>query len=494
MISSSVIPSNFDSTPSDALREMASHPGTVLVDLDETLYLRNSTEDFIGSAWPNPLAFILCKILEVARPWRLTGGMPTRDVWRVAVILLFMPWSLAVWRRAARQLGRDAANESLVATLNSCRQPKAIVTLGFGPIVAPLVAAMGLTDTSLIAMRIGSFRDRCAGKRARVAKALGEDRVRDALVVTDSLDDRDLLEACQRPLRVIWPQARFHEAFQDVYVPGLYISRVKRPNLRFIYRSIISDEFSVWVLASLMFATQPLLHIAGLALLSLSFWAIYECGYVDNDRIGARYEKDPKLSAEFFKRPIRFPTVLPWIWAAGSSVAALWLLRWPTAPAATDLVVWASVLVFTFFWFRTYNRLDKQTRIWFFAGLQMLRSMSFVTVVSVTPIGAAALVSHAFARWVPYYAYRTTGLKYNDDLVGTTRLLFFVLISGCVGAVVGWQPSWTPVEFVLLAWFIFKARRELVRSIRGAHWITGRQRSPRDDVQAPPSAQREVAR
>ncbi|MEO6269301.1 MAG: HAD family hydrolase, partial [Lautropia sp.] len=468
MVSNSAVPSSFDAMPADALREMQIHPGTVLVDLDETLYLSNSTEDFIGSAWPNALAFILCKVLELVRPWRLTGGTLTRDVWRVGIILLLMPWSLAVWRRAARRLGRNAANGRLVATLNECRQSKAIVTLGFRPIVEPLLAAMGLSDTRLLAMRIGSFCDRREGKRARVAKALGEHRVRDALVITDSLDDRDLLEACQRPLRVIWPEARFHEAFQDVYVPGLYINRVKRPNLRFIYRSIISDELSVWVLASLMVATQPLLHVAGLALLSLSFWAIYECGYVDNDRIGARYERDPRLSAEFFERPVRFPTVLPWVWAGACGVAALLLLRWPSVPTAADLLIWAGILVFTFLWFRAYNRLDKQTRIWFFAGLQMLRSMSFVAIVSVTPIGAAALVSHAFARWVPYYAYRTTGLKYNDDLVGTTRLLFFILISGCLGAVIGWQPGWMPVGFALLAWFVFKARRELIRIVRGA--------------------------
>ena len=91
-----------------------------------------------------------------------------------------------------------------------------------------------------------------------VTKALGGSQTRDSLVITDSLDDRDLLEPCQGPMRVICPDAHFHEAFRNIYVPGLYISRVKRPNLRFIYRSIISDELSVWILASLMLATQPL--------------------------------------------------------------------------------------------------------------------------------------------------------------------------------------------------------------------------------------------
>ena len=116
---------SFDTSPDDALRAVASHRGKVLVDLDETLYLRNSTEDFIGSACPAPLAFLLIKLLELLRPWRFTGGAPTRDVWRVACICILMPWSLWAWRSTARRLGRDFANQRLVASLRACRQPQA---------------------------------------------------------------------------------------------------------------------------------------------------------------------------------------------------------------------------------------------------------------------------------------------------------------------------------------------------------------------------------
>ena len=57
------------------------------------------------------------------------------------------------------------------------------------------------------------------------------------MLITDSLDDLGLLEVCLHPLRVIWPEARFREAFHDVYLPGLYTSRVKRPGTRYIYGS-----------------------------------------------------------------------------------------------------------------------------------------------------------------------------------------------------------------------------------------------------------------
>ena len=463
-----------DTRPDVALDAIQSHRGPVLVDLDETLYLRNSTQDFIGSAWPHPLAFLLMKLLDLLKPWRLTGGVQTQDVWRVGVIVVLMPWSLLAWTRKARRLGAEFSNQRLVQVLNASTAPQTVVTLGFRPIVAPLVAAMGLRQARVVAMSVWGFGERRRGKRARVAAVIGEAAVREALLVTDSLDDRDLLEVCLRPLRVIWPQARYRDAFESLYLPGLYISQVKRPGVRYIYRSIVSDEFSIWVLASITLVSQPLLHVAGLALLSMSFWAIYETGYVDNDQIGARHEKDPVLTQQFFESKVRTSTLLAWVWAAGCGLGGLLLLRWPSAPPIPDVLAWTGVLLLTYFWFRLYNRLDKRTRIWLFAGLQALRSMSFVAVVSVTLVGAAALLAHVLARWVPYYSYRLTGGEWKDGEVGSSRLLFFVLICGALMPVVGWQPFWSPVGLILLFWFAFKARRELVRSFRDAHFITER--------------------
>ncbi len=471
-------PDSFDSSPADALLALENHRGRVLVDLDETLYLRNSTEDFIGSARPALFAFLLIKLLELLRPWRFTGGAGTRDVWRVACICIFMPWSLWTWRGKARRLGRDYVNRPLVDALRTCVEPPAIVTLGFRPVVAPLVAAMGLGHLPLVAMSPWRFSDRREGKRALVAKAIGEAQVRDALLVTDSLDDRDLLEACGHPMRVTWPEARFLEAFHDIYLPGLYTSRVKRPGMRYIYRSIISDDFSIWVLASIPFALETAPHVAGLALLSVSFWAIYETGYVHNDLIGARYESKPNLTRQFHEGKVRISATLPWAWAAGCGVAGLVLLHWPLAMGVWDLLAWSAVLVLTFFWFRLYNVTDERTRIWLFAGLQSLRALSFAAVVSVTIVGALALLAHVLSRWVPYLGYRVNG-QYNDEETGTSRLLFFVVLCGGLALAIGVEPFVEPTALVLLVWLAFKARRELLRSWRRAHLFTVRSSTAR---------------
>jgi hypothetical protein len=68
----------YDASPHSALAAVRVHQGPLLVDLDETLYLRNSTEDFVDCAWPGLLALLLLRLLDAVKPWRLTGR-DTRD-------------------------------------------------------------------------------------------------------------------------------------------------------------------------------------------------------------------------------------------------------------------------------------------------------------------------------------------------------------------------------------------------------------------------------
>jgi hypothetical protein len=83
----------YTASPDATLEAVRAHDGPLLVDFDETLYLRNSTEDFIDCARPGLLALLLLRVLDVLRPWRLTGGINTRDNWRVWAILTFFPWT-----------------------------------------------------------------------------------------------------------------------------------------------------------------------------------------------------------------------------------------------------------------------------------------------------------------------------------------------------------------------------------------------------------------
>ena len=457
-----------DVSPEAAIGAILSHTGPVLLDLDETLYLRNSTEDFIDSARPRLVALLLMRALDFIKPWRWTGGEDTRDVWRVRVISFFLPWTAYRWKHEVAGLAKNFTNLRLMAALQTPGTMPIITTVGFQTIVTPLVAALGLPKARIVAARLTTFSDRRGGKLQLAICALGQDTVRRALVLTDSAQDLALLDACARPLRAIWPEARHRNALSSVYLPGQYLTHVKRPGARYIVRGILQEDFAVWVLSSIALATLPVLHVLGLFFLLVSFWAIYERGYVDNDLIAARFEAQPKLSAAFSEAPVATPRVQPWIWAFFCGAIAIALLRWPTLPVPADFVTWMAVLLATHGGFSLYNRFDKGTRVWMFAGLQFARSAAFIALVPIALIGAAALGAHVLAKWVPYYVYRLGGKEWPEAPFHLIRLLFFVVLALLVAFSQGLDTLETGTAAALLAWNLYRARQELTIAWKAA--------------------------
>jgi hypothetical protein len=455
----------YDVSPEAAISAILSHNGPLLLDLDETLYLRNSTEDFIDSARPRLLALLLMRMLDVIKPWRWTGGDVTRDVWRVRLISRCFPWTGKRWNNRVAELAKNFTNLRLMTALKAPGTAPIITTAGFQSIVAPLVAALGLPQAQIIAARLSTFADRRDGKLHLTVGALGSDTVRQALVLTDSVQDLTLLDACARPLRTVWPEACHRHALSSVYLPGQYLTYVKRPGTRYIVRGILQEDFALWVLSSIALATMPALHFLGLLFLLISFWTIYERGYVDNDLIAARFEENPKLSTEFRHAPVATPRWQPWIWALACGAIAIALLRWPTLPAAVDAISWIAVLLATHAWFTLYNRLDKDTRVWMFAGLQLARSAAFVALVPIGAIGTVALGAHALAKWIPYYVYRLGGKEWPEAPFHLIRLLFFVVLALLLGFTLGMSLLFSTTALALLAWILFRARQELATAL-----------------------------
>jgi len=460
-----------DATPDAGIAALRSHNGPVLIDLDETLYLGNSTEDFIDSARPGLIALLLMRALDLLKPWRWTGGEATRDVWRVRVVSAIFPWIGRRWRARVDELAEFFANKQLLRAVQSRSTPPIIATAGFQPIVTPLITALGLPQATVVAARLNSFEDRRRGKLGMAINALGEDTIRRGLVMTDSEQDMPLLDACARPLRIVWPGAHYRQALSNVYLPGLYLTRVKRPGERYIIRGILQEDFAYWVLGSIALAAVPVLHVLGLLLLLVSFWAIYECGYVDNDLVASWHEERPKLSPAFNVTPVATPRLIPWAWALLCGAAAVFLLRWPGYPTAVDFLKWCGVLASTHLWFRLYNRYDKNTRIWMYSGLQLARSAAFVAIVPVTVGGSLAISAHALARWIPYYVYRLGGDAWPEAPLCLSRLLFLLVLSAILAITVGLSSleNWTTLA--VFGWTVFRARHELKAMLAAAHRI-----------------------
>jgi hypothetical protein len=275
-------------------------------------------------------------------------------------------------------------------------------------------------------------------------------------------------------LRVLWPEARYVAALGAVYLPTEYLTRVKRPGERYFLRGVLQDDFAYWVLTSIALAAHPLHHVAGLMLLLISFWAIYERGYVDNDLAARDFERDPKLTAAFFDSPVATPAVQPWLWAAALGAAGIYVLRFPDLPRTPDGLRWAALLLGTYGWFRLYNRMDKSSRVWMFSVLQLARTAAFVVLVPVPLIGVAALAAHLIARWVPYYVYRYGGKSWPQLQPPLIRITFFVLLTLLLALVQGSALYANYTALALLLWTALRARRDLVLLARTARRIDGR--------------------
>lgn len=471
-MSGAASPSRHHASPEVALATIRNFNGPLLIDLDHTLYLGNSTEDFIHCARPGLLALLLLKFLELIAPWRWTGGIASRDGWRVRTICWLLPWTKANWRRRVATLAKNLTNEPLAQVLHahdqSHRGPLFIVTLGFGPIVRPLIAAMGVSPLQTVAAGLHQPRDRLQGKLALARRHLGDDLIAGALTLGDSSDDLPLLDASARALHTVWPQACFQSAFRDVYRPGRYMHEVKRPGENYLQQGILREDFAFWLLSSIGLAVFPPLHVLGLLALLLSFWTIYECGYVDNDRIAARYEQQPKLSTGYHQAAVATPALQPWLWALASGAVAIELLRWPGLPAATDFVCWLAVLATTYGWFYLYNRFDKATRVWLYAGLQLARTAAFAVLLPIAPVAALALAAHVLAKWLPYYVYRLSDGEWPETRMPLTRLLFFTLFTALLALATGFEFLLNGTAAALFGWIVFRARGDLIAIVRHA--------------------------
>jgi hypothetical protein len=462
-----------EATLDQALSAARGHAGPLLVDLDETLYLRNSTEDFIDTAVPAPLALLLIRILDVVKPWRWTGGDATRDVWRVRLISMFFPWTRARWRRRVLVLGPRFRNEALANALKSRGQPFTVVTLGFAQIVAPLVEAMDLGDRELIACDLQTASHRVRGKLAMVRKFMDEATVAEAAVISDSGTDEDLFSACGNPLLVRWRNAAYRPALQDVYLPGQYLDRIKRPGSGAL-KSVLVDDFPLWVLASLPLVLTSGWGFIGIACLFVSFWAVYEVGYIENDQVAARFESEPQLTAQFRQFDLSTIGFRPWIYAACmGSLGVLCLHHASWFDLGLAGASWVAVLLGTRVLYRLYNYSDKQTRAWLYLGLQALRVGTFAAVAPMNPVGALAAVARAASRWQIYLMYRkvrgTSGYDWTPLPERTIALALFgmLMLFGAFSGFVGLSSAGLCMLFLL--WGGILARRELVNVVGGAH-------------------------
>ena len=445
----------------DLLHQLhGAEPNTnVLVDFDETLLLRNSTEEYLDTLHPKAVGVVFLSGLDFLKPWNwLPGqlrGEISRDWVRVLLATILFPWTLLIWPWQAKKVAQTQQNQILVQALSSNPNLNVLVaTDGFRPIVAPILRHIDIASTELHACRLWlGIVDRLAGKFNRLNKTLGADTVANAIVITDSHNDIELLQATQQPFLIQWPQAQYIQAMTATYAPLLYTSRFKHSPL-YLLHGILMDQWLMLVLALSWIAPRPVLHALGLFFLVISFWCVYELGYYENDYVAEHYEKQPNVKETEFIRP-EAPLVQPWIWAGLFAAPGLFLLHWATAPELTVSSAifeqtgwlglrWFILLAITRLVYRVFNYVDKRSRVWPYLLLQYSRLPAFAVLTAISPIGGILLSAQTLTSWIRYLIYRYQG-KMNEAphailrLVTLSFLMAMLAIMDGVSAILTWQ-------------------------------------------------------
>ncbi len=455
----------FAMSEAEALAAIRGWTGPMIVDFDETLFLQNSTEAFLDGAIPAVLAAILLRLLDLCAPWRWSGGVVTRDVWRVRASLWLCPWAMRRWRARCRDLARQV-NAPLLAALRARGMPFIVASAGFAPLIRPLLDSMGCAEVPLIACAL-TREDRRRGKLAAITQAIGAEALAAAMVVTDSADDAAVLAVCARPCLTTWRDARFRRALRRVYLPGDYLVHVKRPRQAGAFRRLMTDDLGLWLLMAA--PGFDLRVLAGVTALFLSLWSVYEIGYRENDLCALRLEADPVVSPQCAGFDTeRFEAKA---WASAILLGVLGTLALRPADVAATAGAWAATLAALRAAYWWYNRLDKRTRVWVYMLLQAFRTLGIAVVMPVGTLGMMAGVTQIGARWQEYFWYRFApaqgGFRWTDTPLRLIQLLFFLLCLGALARsgvdVVTWQAA------ALLAWSAILARKDIRATIAGAH-------------------------
>jgi hypothetical protein len=446
-------------SPSEAIEIARDFSGTVIVDLDETLYLRNSTEQFISLATPGVLAALLLRMLDWIKPWQWTGGSDCRDNWRVMLVITAFPWTLLRWRRFCKTHVRGVVNLPLQAALRERNGSTVIASNGYRLIIEPMLDALELQDIRLICCDLYRFSHRTGGKLLLLREHMRIDEIRSSSVITDSLKDGPLLAECAVPCLVVWEAARYEPAFRSmIYLPGDYLSQIKRPNRRAL-RTLAKDDLLPWILAGLS-ATPTLMEAVGLFCLFFSMWCFYEIGYYDNDQCAIKYESDANffpqaanVDRSFLKKSAATGLVLGL--AGVILIAPGWrgeaLLTWFAGMVALVCVYWL------------YNRLDKNSRVWLYLPLQLFRSGALFLLVASNTVGYALAGSQMLTRWIDYVIYRY--LREKHGIVSfpqrpqkTVRVMICFLMIVPLVLHAQWYAFMVPATLGI-AFFLFEALR-----------------------------------
>jgi hypothetical protein len=321
---------------------------------------------------------------------------------------------------------------------------------------------------------------RRSGKLARLHELSIEPvRERD-IVVTDSLDDEDLLSSVDSAFLIEADPAGLHGALPNVYVPFEYTARVKR-STEFVIKQVLLEELLVILLATALFhSLSPTIWI-GASFLFVAFFSAYEIGYAENDRIGYITELKPKLSANYHKLKVLSLEPDVWFWVAGLTTVGVLLLGPDVAVSTLERIglsstglpfadqfgvalLWLGIVLLGRGVFFVYNRFPMAWRIFFYLPLHFLKYFGLVLILPSQPAGYALLCAQIVRTWALYAIRRCDG---DIELIASqvVRLAFLVMFLIALELALPQSVFADWHTWIILVWCVVRAGPEAKRKL-----------------------------
>ena len=236
-----------------------------------------------------------------------------------------------------------------------------------------------------------------------------------------------------------------------IYLPLLYTEKVKKPDKNYFLRNIIGEDFIVLLLTFAYDSVDFWQTAIVLFLLQISFWCVYELGYIENDIIGEKFETQPILTSYYNSIKYSFKPWQIWLWSfILSAIAVLIILldtESTTMPSITldsnhwgniakNYLTWITFLASSRFIFYIYNHLNKQSRIWLYSLLQSCRYGGYLLLFTVSTTSLMLLISKILTRSIQYIIYRYVGGQNDSWPIEFPKYFFcfttFILLTGLV--------------------------------------------------------------
>jgi hypothetical protein len=412
----------------------------LILDFDHTLLSGNSTELFISNARPKALVSFIDVVVRGFIPWRMLRTLHPhrlRDWACIVLISMISPWNILLWRLRAPLLFRALENRTISDAVSAeSKQNSVILTFGTRFVIKAMLKDSDWAKSLLIAnpflSRLNYF---SMGKLDLAKNHLSNPRLRSATFITDSEDDKDLLDYSRNGI-LINPQGNINNTEYTSYFPLRYTANVKYPR-RYVFDQLVFVDILLLILSCNFNAVAWYVPLIIVPLLFTAVMCIYELGYYENDMMAAVNEVKPTLGdrVDMYRQ---YPIAEGWLWAATLSIVGLTITAalqdWDAARFGIVAVGWATALIVIRAIFRLYNQIGADHRINFYMLLQLCKYTPLAIVLPISVLGAVILASQAVTMWIHYIVYRSGGkpLYTSKDVVRpivSATALGFLLIS-----------------------------------------------------------------